>query len=300
MTVWRIHLRASGVNPDKHCLEKGIVGVGWQVDNALDNCSLEEYWKLGRMKYGNSRWWSAPNAIAKKMQIDDLVWTRDEQGCYYLGRVVGDWFYDTTEAAKKADIVNVRKCEWHKIGTAEKIPGKVVSCFSGRGRAVQKIDGGDTINNFSQKTYNKATRNQFYKVGKLSNADIFSLLSSDDCEDALAIYLYLKYDYFIIPSTCKKNTMGVEYVLINKKTGKSAVAQVKSGNVRLNRDVFSKFDTDVFLFATCGQYYGSEKPNITTINPCVIKEFLYEPANLHLLPEKIRTWVEETKEQQNA
>jgi hypothetical protein len=230
------------------------------------------------------------------MKIDDLVWTRDKKGRYFLGRVTGDWYYDTSDENAKANIVNVRKCEWHEIGTVDKIPGKVVNCFIPRA-TVQRIND-NTVKTFSKITYNQKSNSDFkYNVDDLSGENIFTLLSPDDCEDALAIYLQVLHGYYLIPSSCKKDTAGYEYALKNKETGKIAVVQVKSGNTPLIPDDFfelAKPDIDVYLFATSGNYgKGTSKANIKTIDPEVIRKFLYEQANL--LPDKMSVWVELTR-----
>ena len=291
MNIWRIHLKAdsqAGIDQRQLCLDKGIVGVGWQIDYETVPVTWDEYWETAEGDYGDSSWKAAINAIKNRIQVDDLIWTRDWSGNYFLGRILSDWYYDTDEDCSKADIVNVRKCEWHKIGTEEAVPGKVVSSFR-PARTVQVIDD-DTVYYFSQIAYNQKVGKSYYEVDNLAGEDIFSLLSTDGCEDALAIYLQVKQDYHIIPSSCKDDTMTYEFELKHRLTGKSAVVQVKSGWTALNIDDYDKLDTDIFLFATSGQYHGTPKPNIKTIDPDEIRKFLYEQT--HLLPNKMKVWIE--------
>jgi len=294
MNTWRIHLKADaqeGIDQRQLCLDKGIVGVGWQIDYSNIPVTWEEYRGTAEVVYGDRSWKAALNAMKNRIQVNDLIWTRDWSGIYFLGRIKSDWYYDTAEDCAQADIVNVRKCEWHRIGTEEAVPGKVVSSFR-PARTVQIIDD-DTVNYFSKVTYNKIVKEAFYKVDDLAGKDIFSLLSTDDCEDAVAIYLQVTHDYYIIPSSCKDDTMTYEFELKHRQTGKSAVVQVKSGWSSLDRDDYSKLDTEVFLFTTSGQYYGGLKPNIKTISPDEIRKFLYEQT--HLLPHKMKVWIELTR-----
>ncbi len=294
MNIWRIHLKAdskAGVDQRQLCLTKGIVGVGWPIDHDSTPVSWEQYWKAASLENYGTSWTAALNAIKNRMQIDDIIWTRDWQGNYFLGRITSDWYYDTSQECANADIVNVRKCEWHKVGTEEAVPGKVVSSFR-PARTVQIIDD-DTVYNFSQIVYNQKTNSTFYHVDNVSGRDIFSLLSPDDCEDALAIYLQAKHDYLIIPSSCKDDTMTYEFELKNRITGKSAVVQVKSGLTPLNIDDYGNLETDIYLFATSGQYSGSAKANIKTIDPEIIRTFLYEQT--HLLPDKMKVWIDLSK-----
>ncbi|QLH47490.1 MAG: hypothetical protein HWD58_18815 [Bacteroidota bacterium] len=108
----------------------------------------------------------------------------------------------------------------------------------------------------------------------------------------MAIYLQVTQDYHIIPSSCKDDTMTYEFELKHRQTGKSAVAS-KSGWTPLNIDDYDKLDTDIFLLATSGQYHGKPKSNIKTIDPDVICKFLYEQT--HLLPDKMKVWIELTR-----
>lgn len=293
MNIWRIHLKTAaqkGVDQRQLCIDNNIFGVGWQIGYKNVPVSWEEYHASASKMYNDKSWTTALNAIKNRIKIDDLIWTRDWHGNYYLGRVIGDWYYDTSKECSEADIVNVRKCEWHKIGTIESVPGAVINGLRSS-RTVQIIND-KTSCIFSQIVYNKKVGKEFYKVDN-SNKDIFSLLSDKDCEDVLAIFLQVKYNYYIIPSSCKKDTMAYEFVLQHRETGNIAVAQVKSGNVPLNSDNYNNIEHDVFLFATSGVYHGSTKKNIKTIDPKQIRNFLNEQT--HLLPNNLKVWVEFTR-----
>jgi hypothetical protein len=291
MNIWRIHLKAdskAGVDQRQHCLDKGIVGVGWPIVYVTNPVPWEEYEETAQGEYGDTSWWTALNAMKNRMQVGDLIWTRDWFANYFLGRINSDWYYDTSDECSQADIVNVRKCDWQKIGTEEAVPGKVVSSFR-PARTVQRIDD-ETVYSFSQVIYNEKSNTKFYEIDNVSGQDIFSLLSPDDCEDALAIYLQVTQNYLVVPSSCKDTTMTYEFELKHRVTGKPAVVQVKSGWTPLNIDDYTSLETDVYLFATSGQYFGKPKSNITTIDPEVIRTFLFEQTKL--LPKKIKVWVE--------
>lgn len=294
MNIWRIHLKSvsqAGIDQRQLCLDKGIVGVGWQIHHEAVSVSWDDYWRKAESKYGSSSWKAALNAVKNRIQVNDLIWTRDWYGNYFLGRILSDWYYDTTNICSEADIVNVRKCEWYKIGTEEAVPGKIINSFR-PARTVQVIND-DTANCFSRIVFNQITGKSFYEVDNLAGKDIFSLLSSDGCEDALAIYLQVTKDYHIIPSSCKDGTMTYEFELKHRQTGKSAVVQVKSGWTPINIDDYYKLDTDIYLFATSGKYYGTPKSNIKTVDADILRKWLYEQT--HLLPGKMKVWIELTR-----
>ena len=135
MNIWRINLKpgaAAGIDPRQLCLKKGIVGVGWQIDYENEPISWDTYEKEATKKYydtGDKSWWPAINAIHNRIKQNDLIWTRDWQGIYYIGRIISDWYYDTSKDCEQADMINVRKCDWRKVGTIGAVPGKIVNSF---------------------------------------------------------------------------------------------------------------------------------------------------------------------------
>ncbi len=296
MKIWRINLKSAakaGVNPREFCLNNGIVGVGWPIETAESEIDWQTYEEQAKLTYPNSQGFQrALKAFYHKMQIDDLVWTRDTKGEYYIGRITSDWRYDTSNECRNADIHNIRSCEWHKVGTVEKVPGKVVSSFIPRA-TVQAVSN-TTVLNYSKIQYNKLSETPYYAAESQKVQDVFSLISDDDCEDLVALYLQYKRNYMVVPSTCKKSTANYEYVLVHKETGKSAVAQVKKGNTSLYASDFNDVDAKVYLFTTEGKYEGNFQDSIHILTKDEIEAFVYE--HLPILPEKIRVWAEMTQQ----
>ena len=227
------------------------------------------------------------------MSEDDLIWTRDTSNNYYLGRIISPWRYETSIEYSDADFVNIRDCDWFEVGTEDKVPGAIINRFV-LGRTVQDIGSNNTaVRSFS---ITKASEKWpgIYEREALSG-NIFDWLQADGCEDVLAIYLQMKRNYYLIPSTCKIDTKTYEFVLIDRETGKSAAAQVKSGKEVLNIDGYAEIATNkIFLFATSGDYHGESDPKVETIDPTILRNFIYE--NKKLMPEKIRFWVEHIQE----
>lgn len=296
INVWRINLKpgsSNGVDPRKLCLDRNIVGVGWQIAKVEEPVTWKYYEKEATKKYydqGDKGWWPALNAMYHRIRKDDLIWTRDWQGIYYLGRILSDWYYETSKDCRNADIVNVRKCDWQKVGTIEAVPGKLVNSFI-PSRTVQQVND-DTVNLFSRILFNKNANHSYYKISSLKGMNIYSLLSSDDCEDALALYLQFEKGYLLIPSSCKPDTMNYEFELKHRRTGNRAIAQVKNGHVDLNADDYNEIQSEIFLFTTGGEYYGQKRNNIHFVERETITEFLFN--NLSLLPNKMKMWVELT------
>lgn len=294
MNIWRINLKSASrnkVNPRRFCLDNNIVGVGWRINEETKSFTWAEYYSIAQKLYNDNSWKTALNAIKNRMKINDLVWTRDEQNNYYLGRITGNWKYQAQKENLEADIVNIRECDWVKIGTINSVPGKLINSFI-PARTVQKVND-ISVKIYSQSVYNELKNKEIYKLEEVEVNDIFSLLSSDDCEDLIGVYLQLEKNYLLIPSSCKNDTMNYEFELKHKKSGRSAVVQVKNGYVNLNSEDYNNIDAEVFLFTTKGQYLGKRKDNIHLIEPGKILEFIEKNENI--LPYKIQFWIKKLK-----
>ena len=295
-TIWRLNIKTAankGVNPRKFCLDKNILGIGWRISksgvtswNDYISEASDKYKKYGR------KFSAAINAIKHRMKIGDLCWTRDHDGIYYIGRINGDWSYVDDFDHLAADVVNIRSCSWHKVGTVDVVPGKIVNSYIS-GSTVQQVCGGD-IKNYSQYLINKLSGNKLYLTEKSTN-NIINLISSEDCEDLVALYMQKECGYICIPSSCKSDTAVYEYVMKHHISGEKAVAQVKHGDIDLNRDNYSSIGCKVFLFTTRGKYIGNENKNIICLNPDDMIDFAKK--NYPILPDRIQHWLDFEKNQ---
>ena len=298
MNIWRITISPSavaGVDPRKFCLDRKILGVGWRVDVPAP-LDWETYWELGHAKYyyGYPGWWPAVNAVHNRMSIGDLCWTRDLEGNYYLGRIEGEWEYRSEPEYPeylKADVVNVRSCCWVPMGTVDSVPGKVQNSFC-RGRAVQAINS-DTVRFYSKLLFNDGIGYEVYDLPDINDQrlDLFDLCSPEDCEDIVAIHLQAKYGYYLIPSTCRPDTVKTEFVLRNDK-GKAQI-QVKQGTPPLDRDQYRLEKSNPcqwFLFSTSRNYHGSNASHVHCLEPNNLRDFAFDNATL--MPRRIQKLIE--------
>lgn len=220
------------------------------------------------------------------MEQDDLCWTRDTDGLYYLGRITGPWQYVGHEDNRAADVVNLRPCDWVLVGPVDAVPGKVVNSF-GPNRTVQVVDD-ETVRVFSTYFYNTHSKSGFsYDLPPVS-ADIFSLLSSEDCEDLVALYMQVK-GYVLLASTCKRSTSAYEFVMRHRGTGEHAAAQVKNGFDDLQVENYASFPGTVFLFTSKGRYLGPVPPNVSCLVPDEMLRFIHEHDSI--LPDRTKVWL---------
>lgn len=68
-----------------------------------------------------------------------FVWTRDAEGSYWLGRLVGAYRYDGTAEAGVVDLVHVRDCRWRELPVPEpEVPAATLQTFARGGRNFQQ------------------------------------------------------------------------------------------------------------------------------------------------------------------
>ena len=268
--LWRIHLKPR-TNSFDHCLHKEVVGIGWAVSPKPSR--WEEYLKLGESKYGDKGWRRATNAVVKPdgMQIDDLVWSRNMNGDYYVGRIESEWKYCDDPDSLSADIVNVRRCKLRYVG--KQVIGKIVDSFRA-GATVQQIHD-DTALLFSKSMFNKVA-NEHLLLEDLGDVDLFSLLTADGLEDVVGLYLQSLKGLRMVPSSCKSHSIAFEYMLVDPNSERSAYVQVKGGNVQLDpADYYKEHpNTDIYLFSPSGYKRESTAAHVICLTKEEIMKFV--------------------------
>ena len=295
--VWRIHINPDakkGIDPRDFCIKKGILGVGWRVtsqENPETPMDWERYCSLAKeVGHVGRGWQAAVNALHDRMKVGDLCWSRDSRGNYYLGRITGGWEYRGAADHYDADVVNVRECEWHKLGLDDLVPGKVVNSFI-QGYAVQGVHDA-TVNLYSHHLFNQLAGEPIYPVPEQArDIDLLSLISSESCEDLVGIYLQEK-GYRLIPSSCKRSTMYYEFVLRHKESHMPAIVQVKQGTHNFNIQEYSKWHpgVEIFLFTTRGEYRGEKDVRVHCLDANEMRDFALQ--NRNIMSGEIQSWIE--------
>lgn len=293
MNIWRLHIKPDAeesVDPFKFCMDQNILGVGWPVE-ANGPLQWDGYHKAGCEKYGQNnrkRWDQAVCTVHNKMKTDDICWTRDGNGNYYIGRIDGDWEYRSSDNYRRADIVNVRSCKWRRVGGTDSVLGQILNSFIPPS-TVQVVKG-ETIGLYSQIEYNQLSGEAVYDVTRDGERDLFRLIWPEDCEDIVGIYLQEKHGYRLIPSSCRRDTVKTEFVL--KKAGEKAHVQVKQGNVNLRMEDFEHDPGDPcewFLWTTHGEYIGRGHDHLHTIDSEELRAFVMD--NEHIMSDRVQTFI---------
>ena len=297
-TLWRIHIRPKGPDgkaaPRKSidlCLGKGVIGIGWGFQGEKPPTSVKEFYRRAKKKFSGKGWQGAANAIispdGKGMEIGDLVWMRNLEGTYYLGRITGGWEYNHSGEFGEHDIVNMRPCDLHRVD--KRIPGAIINRFVSSQTVCRIHDKTALI--FSKLVYNDMTESELYDDTDVDLSNIFSLLSAEDLEDVVGLYLQHERGYMLIPSsrTRRNDAIKYEYELVHRKTGKRAFVQVKSGEL-LNPINYNDNDGKYYLFCSKG-YIGEESSvKVETLKRNEVEDFLYREKDK--MPYHIRMWIE--------
>ena len=96
-----------------------------------------------------------------------------------------------------------------------------------------------------------------------------------------------EYGYYLVPSSCRLDTVKTEFVLRNAK-GKAQV-QVKQGAIPLYRDHFALDQNDPckwFLFSTSGNYHGKDSDHVSCLDPCRVRDFAL--GNATVMPTRVQ------------
>lgn len=202
-----------------------------------------------------------------------------------MAKVKSGWEYFTTDESSKKDIdiANVFKVDFVKI-PIDVVSGKVIACFR-PSRTMQSISGCENLE-YAKYLWNIFSNTQYYDVdfGKFKN--IFTMLDDKEKEDI--VYLYLQdLGWYVVPNSREFDTIGFEYLLVNKSTKEKARVQVKTGQITLNQQAYLGFDEKIFLFQSNDKYEGVTVDNVIVIKPNDILDFMKK--SLDWLPSNFKT-----------
>lgn len=274
MALYRIHIRPQGGTASvdttfKYCLSDGILGVGWRVNNLENTMDWDLYYEKAKARYNNL---NQCKYIKRYIKKDDLVWTRDRQGNYYLAKVNSGWEYFTTNESNQddIDIANIFRVDFAEIPT-DVVPGKVIACFRAS-RTMQEILGRENLE-YAKYLWNKFSNNQYYDVNFSEFTNIFTMLDDKETEDIVFLYLQ-DLGWYVVPNSREFNAIYFEYLLVNKITKEKARVQVKTGKTTLNQQNYTKFDEKIFLFQSNDLYKGINTDNVVAIRSSDILDFM--------------------------
>ncbi|MDR2088168.1 MAG: hypothetical protein LBP73_02315 [Clostridiales Family XIII bacterium] len=267
-----------------------IIGVGWmKIRTKEDRYDMIRTEAQAFYANGTKGAIRAVNAM-RQMQTRDLIWTRLD-GVYYLCKVGEKLWKDRVITAEheRLDLCNFVSAKWLKIGTEDEVPGKAIASFRARG-SVQRVRD---IEEISKRVWNAKWGNKDYETVQMSIRDIWGMLSADETESLVLLYLQNK-GYYIYATTLKRDTSEIECVMVKNDGSHLLFPQIKTGNTGLSGNDYNKFTEDgnrVLLFATSENYDKNTNPLIEYLTKHEMGKFVL--GRREILPKSVLHWMDE-------
>lgn len=296
--LWRTKLRSTkdGIvhqSQEEHCFSDNVIGVGWGIDDLPSGASIDEV--TGAIAKVDLPGWRKRAAqqvrrFAVEAEIGQLIWTRDKNGRYHLGRFTSDWRYDASEIAFETDIHQVRSVVWASETFSEiDIPGAIMRSFIGQTNAMQRIlDPAARI--FSVELWND--RHGAPPRPKRPDKTTIQILSPGDLEDLIYVWLQYAESYVMVPNARQASTPVYEWTMVHRDTGRRAIVQMKSGNTQVDIEGLLEAATDAaadaIAFAASGNYSIESHPDVKYISLDELTAFAR--SHQELLPWRVARW----------
>lgn len=294
--VARIHLKIPDKNNENarkklidYCLssKEQCLAIGWQ--GAHKNGIKETYNDFYESSRGERT--NPVLNLFKEAEENDLFWTRDLDGVYWICRVTDKAQAKFVEELGIGAVIPVKA---YRYGL--EVPGQIKASFNRpRGGTAEKIKDQDkVIFEYSKYIYNQLSGEAYYTIEKLKGK-LLDNLPDFDLEELVISYLQLKENFYVLSNSIanKSTTIEIECELIrrDKKPAEKAVVQVKGGNREIDADKYKQFSEGgykVYLYAKTIK--NTEKVNYIRITREQLEEFYAEYKDL--LPESITKWEE--------
>ena len=290
--VARLHLKTNTCHRQEivdFCLNNSeqYVAIGWsRLSEGITSDDFREYYN--RIKQENGKANPAIN-IFRNAKVDDLLWTRDLNGNYWICKVKSPV---KVVCDKRMDIGAFIPVEAYNFGM--QVPGQIKASFT-------RINGGTAgyirdgiIVEYSKLVFNQLSQSNYYQVipyvgGLLDNLPDF------DLEELVISYLQVKENYYVLSNSIAKNstTIKIECEMMSRdvENPRKAVVQVKGKKAReLNALDFKQYVEEgyiVYLHAPKISNLDQLK-NVVRIYDSTLLDF-YE-KNKPILPASITQW----------
>lgn len=300
--LWRTKLRSTVPGIDhaaqvQHCLDRGLVGIGWRVDDLAPDTPLEDVcqWIENCLDEG---WGRTSAQIVRRFGaeavVGDFVWTRDTSGRYLLAKITGEYRYDISDASKLVDVHQVRDVTWapRPLNDLE-VPGGVIRRFVGQGQSFSRIHD-DAARLLTPYLWEKLHDRPLPDLAITPAEVLASNLDPYDVEDLVYVWLQVARGYVALPRARQRDTPAYEWTMIHRDTRQRGIVQIKTGSEPVDLQALADArvddDTATYAFATCGQYLGDQALVTEVIAADDLLAFVATESDL--LPLRIRTLFE--------
>ena len=278
--VTRINLKTDTNQREKlidFCLhdKNQFLAIGWScVDFKTDDYSAF-YDTVVAYVHGQKRRLNPALNIFKDACVNDLFWTRDLNGVYWICRV--------TEPAKAylnkdLDIGAVLPVKAYAFGL--EVPGQIKASFNrSRGGIVERLKD-STIIEYSKYVYNKLSKKDYYEVNLNIANNIIDNLPAFELEELVISYIQIVEGYYLLSNSIanKSTTVKIECQFISRDINnvKKAVVQVKAKQATaLDALSFKAYeDKGYYIYLYAPTIENMEKmKNVIKITPKELQDF---------------------------
>ena len=229
--VTRINLKTATDQREKlidFCLhgKNQFLAIGWScVDFESDDYSAF-YNTVVEYVHGQKRRLNPALNIFKEACVNDLFWTRDLNGVYWICRVKKP---AKAYLNRELDIGAILPVEAYEFGL--EVPGQIKASFNRtRGGIVQRLQY-PTITEYSKFVFNKLSGKNYYDINLSIANNVIENLPDFELEELVISYLQIVKGYYLLSNSIanKSTTVKIECQLISRDVNnvKKAVAQVK-------------------------------------------------------------------------
>ena len=290
--VARLHLKT---NTDfrqemvDFCLNNSeqYVGIGWsRLSEGIKSNDFQAYYNRIKQESGKAN--PAIN-IFQNAKVDDLFWTRDLNGIYWICRVKS-----RTEVIcdRLMDIGSLIPVEAYNFGM--QVPGQIKASFN-------RVNGGTAgyirdkiIIEYSKLIFNLLSKSNYYKVIPSKGA-VLDNLPAFDLEELVISYLQIKENYYVLSNSIakKSTTLKIECEMMSRDINnpRKAVVQVKGKKAKeLDALDFKQYvDEGYLVYLYAPRVINLDKiENVVRIGDNDLLDF-YEKYKL-ILPASITQW----------
>lgn len=267
------------------------LAIGWSYvysneEDRIKICSYGDYYNA--VKNSTSRINHVLNVFFDA-EKNDLFWTRDLEGYYWICRATGSAQQHFDESL---DIGAVLPVEAYKVGL--EVPGQIKASFNRpQGGTSQNIND-KTITEYSKYIYNEISGNSIYTVNKIDNG-VLNNLPDFELEELVIAYIQITENYYVLSNSIasKSTTVKIECELISRDLNnpRKGVVQVKGGNTAtLDALDYRKFTDDGYMVYLYAPYILNKDKvkNIIEITKTDLTAFYNKYKKI--LPQSITKW----------
>lgn len=205
---------------------KQCLAIGWSSVNVESGQYADFYNAVKLYVHSQHKRINPALNIFSFAKVNDLFWTRDMNGTYWICRVK-----DTAKVYlnKKLDIGAVLPVEAYAFGL--EVPGQLKASFNRpKGGITEKLKDINIIE-YSKFVFNKLSGKNYYDINLSIANDVIANLPAFELEELVISYLQIVKGYYLLSNSIanKSTTVKIECQLISRDVNdvKKAVVQVK-------------------------------------------------------------------------